>query len=115
MKSNIPYLQHVREALERIEEFTAGMKRKDFVKDIKTQAAVVREFMVVGEATKRLSLQLRQKHPDVSWRRLAGVRDVLIHKYFEIDLDEVWNLMDEIPRLQRAIKCILAELETKSQ
>lgn len=114
MKSDIPYLKHVRDALARIEEFTAGMEHKDFIKDIKTQDAVIREFMVVGEAIKRLSTGLRQKHPDIPWRRLAGVRDVLIHKYFEIDTEEVWNFLDEAHRLQKSIEGILTELETKS-
>ena len=112
MKDDIPYLKHIRGALTRIEEFTAGMEHKDFVADVKTQDAVVREFTVVGEAAKRLSTGLRQKHPVVPWRRLAGVRDVLIHKYFEVDLEEVWNLMGEISRLRRAIEGILAELES---
>lgn len=110
MKSDIPYLKHVRDALTRIEEFTADTDRKEFAKDIKTQDAVIREFMVVGEATKRISTGLRQKHPDVPWRRLAGVRDVLIHKYFEINLDEVWNLIDEVPKLRSAVVDILEEL-----
>lgn len=110
MKSNIPYLKHVRDALARIEEFTSDMEYEEFTEDIKTQDAVIREFMVVGEATKRISTELRQKHPDVPWRRLAGVRDVLIHKYFEINLDEVWNLVNEVPKLRNAIADILAAL-----
>lgn len=115
MKSNIPYLKHARDALARIEEFTTGMKYRDFLKDIKTQDAVIREFTVVGEATKRLSAGLRQKYPAIPWRRLAGARDVLIHKYFEVDLDEVWNFLDEVPKLRKAIEGVLAELETNSR
>lgn len=111
MKSDIPYLKHIRDAMKRIEEFTAGMGRGDFIEDIKTQSAVVREFTVVGEATKMLSTRLRWKRPDVPWRRLAGVRDVLIHKYFEVDVEEVWNLIDEVPKLRGAIENILRDLE----
>lgn len=110
MKRDIPYLKHIGDALARIEEFTIGMKREDFDNDIKTQDAVIREFMVAGEAAKRLSTGLRRKYLNVPWRRLAGARDVLIHKYFEVDLDEVWNLLGEVPQLLSAVEGILVEL-----
>jgi len=112
MKKDIPYLKHIRDALSRIEGFTAGMKYEDFIKDVKTQAAVIREFTVVGEAAKMLSAELRRGHSAVQWRKWAGIRDVLIHKYFEVDLEEVWSSMDEVPRLRKAVESILVELES---
>ncbi len=104
MKADAPYLKHIVDALTRIEEFTVGMEQEKFSADVKTQDAVIREFTVVGEAAKRISGKLKQEHPDIPWRRLAGVRNVLVHEYFEVDLEEVWNLVTKVPQLRKTIE-----------
>ncbi len=105
-------MKHIVDAAARVEDFTRGMMRKDFLKDTKTQSAVIKELMVIGEATKRLSFGLKQKHPDIPWEDIAGARDVFVHRYFEVKLDEIWNTVEkDIPQLRRAIEGILAGLE----
>jgi uncharacterized protein with HEPN domain len=74
---------------------------------------VLRNFEVMGEATKRLSAAVRDAHPEVPWRQVAGFRDVLIHDYFGIDLDEVWGaVQSNLPELKQQITDILQALDT---
>lgn len=75
------------------------------------QDAVVRNFEIIGEATKRLSQDLRQAYPDIQWQQIAGLRDVLIHDYLRVDLDEVWGIIErDLPELKGKIEEILQEL-----
>ena len=76
------------------------------------QDATIRQLEIIGEATKQLSRELRSENPDVPWRRMAGLRDVLIHEYFGVDLTAVWQLtLTEIPVLRKRIEIILETLE----
>jgi uncharacterized protein with HEPN domain len=99
--------------IERILLYTTG-GREDFFESLLIQDAVIRNFEVIGEATKKLSLELRQQYPDIPWRRIAGFRDVLIHDYMGIDLDEVWDVVDrDLPELKSNVEAILQELAAK--
>jgi len=114
MKSDLPYLKHILDAISKIEGYTKNMKRGKFLNDAKTQDAVVRELEVIGEATKRLSGETRQRYPEIPWAEVAGTRDRLIHAYFDVDLDEVWKTVcDDIPRLKSTVEKAIAELEDK--
>ncbi len=86
------YLMHVLECIDWIESYTRDGYTA-FSESRQIQDAVIRNFEVMGEATKRLSQAVRDAHPEVPWRRVAGFRDVLIHDYFGIDLDEVWGVV----------------------
>lgn len=75
------------------------------------QDAVIRNFETIGEATKQLSRRLRQAHPELPWRRIAGLRDVLIHDYLGVDLAEVWSVVErDLPELEAKVRAILATL-----
>lgn len=75
---------------------------------------MIRNFEVIGEATKQLSRELRQRYPEIPWRRIAGFRDVLIHDYMGIELDEVWDVVERnLPDLKGKVEAILQELAAK--
>lgn len=75
------------------------------------QDAVIRNFEVIGEATKRLSPKIREKYPEVPWRRIAGLRDVFIHDYLRVDLIEVWNIIsDYLPDLKVKVQNIIENI-----
>lgn len=86
------FLADIQESIRRIGAYTTSMTYPAFLMDIKTQDAVIRNLEIIGEATKNLSEGLRTRYPDVPWMSMAGVRDRLIHHYFGINLDIVWQI-----------------------
>jgi uncharacterized protein with HEPN domain len=104
MKRDRVYLDHIREAIERITAYsTAG--REAFLRNRMAQDAVIRNFEIIGEAVKRLSDDLKNRYPDIPWRRVAGFRNVLIHDYMNVDEKEVWNVIEaHLPALLKAVE-----------
>ena len=104
------YLEHIRERIGRIEA-CAQEGREAFDASPILQDAVMRNFEVIGEAVKQLSPDLRDRYSSVEWRRVAGFRDVLIHNYMGVDLDEVWNVIEkDLPRLKRTVTAMLDDM-----
>jgi len=111
MKRDAIYLRHILDAIQRIEAYTAE-GREAFMDGSHWQDATIRQLEIIGEATKRLSPELRAKYPAVPWRRVAGLRDVLIHDYFGVDLTAVWQLTQtEIPEIRKRVETILQRVE----
>ena len=107
MNRDALYLRHILEAIQKIETYTAA-GRQAFMEGSHWQDATIRQLEIIGEAAKQLSRELRAQFPDVPWRRLAGLRDVLIHEYFGVDLTAVCQLTQtEIPRLKERVGTIL--------
>lgn len=103
-------LEDIAEAADAVTEFTSGLTKDDLAADRKTRDAVIRNLEVIGEAVKKLPEDRRAAHPDVEWKRIAGLRDILIHDYFGIDLDIVWDVVQcKLPRLRRRVRQMLAE------
>lgn len=95
------YLSHIIDALQQISTYTDGIDYTGFLVSRMTQDAVIRQFEIIGEATKNLSDSFRDSHPVMPWKDLAGFRDKLIHQYFGVDMSMVWrSVVDDVPMLQ---------------
>lgn len=106
MKDEKLYLIQILECIQRIESYTVD-GRDAFAKDTKTQDAVIRNFEVIGEAVKRISGDTRNRVPDVPWRQIAGLRDILIHQYEGVDVDEIWTIIErDLPNLKNKIQAL---------
>lgn len=107
-RADIDFLSASREAILRIKAYTKELSYEQFLEDIKTQDAVVRNLEIIGEATKNISEELKKKYPQIRWKDLAGVRDKLIHHYFGVNLDIVWNIVkEELPEIVLQLEGIL--------
>ena len=91
-------------------DFSQNLSQKSLTQDLKSQSAILHQLLVIGEATKRLSSDFREQNPQIPWRLIAGMRDVLIHAYDMVDLDEVWKTINkDIPELLNSVETILEE------
>jgi uncharacterized protein with HEPN domain len=111
---NIDHLNDILERLQRIRSF-AQAGEASFLESIMMQDAIIRNFEVMGEATKRLTTEIRQQYPQVAWKQIAGFRDVLIHDYNDIRLDAVWIAIDrDLPALETQLLEIIEELNNEA-
>lgn len=102
------YLQDIFEAMQMARQFIENLTYEQFQEDEKTIFAVVRALEIIGEATKKITASVRNKYPDVPWKDMAGMRDILIHDYFGVDIETVWlTVTDKIPQVQPSIQQIL--------
>ena len=107
----LDYLNDIIESIADINEFTAGMTRESFSTDKKTIKAVVRSLEVIGEAANKLPQHFRDRYPEISWQEIIGMRNRLIHEYFGVDLDIVWQTIEEdLEPLENAVKKIITEM-----
>jgi uncharacterized protein with HEPN domain len=106
------YLGDMLVAAERIGSYTSGLTYQAFRDDTRTIDAVLRNLEVLGEAAKQVPEIFRSKHPDVEWRKLAGLRDILIHGYFGIDLDIIWDIVGtKLGPLTQQLSVLIRQLE----
>lgn len=108
-----PYLEDILESISRIEEYLAEINadKSAFEMDVEKQDSVIRRLEMIGEATKRLSENFKSDFPDIPWRRMAGMRDVLIHDYDEVDFEQIWKVvMEDLPMLKISIEKIVRSI-----
>ena len=105
------YLEDIVSAIEKIERFAGGMHFQDFAHDEKTVFAIIRALEIIGEAAKGVPEAMRSGHPDIPWKEMAATRDKLIHAYSGVDLEVVWNtIQQDLPPLKTGIVKLLAEV-----
>jgi uncharacterized protein with HEPN domain len=107
IKNDQVYLEHILEAITKIERFVTDISKFDFDRNLMIQDAVIRNFEIIGEATKKISKQFTQSHPEIPWQDMAGMRDKLIHDYLDVDLDVVWKTIEvDLPLLKEMLSKI---------
>jgi uncharacterized protein with HEPN domain len=106
-RTYIDYFRDVVEQIEKIEIFIKDLSYDDFIKDERTVYAVIRCFEVVGEAVKNIPKELKNKYPEIPWKRISGMRDKLIHEYFGVDYQTLWETIKKrIPEIKPLLKKI---------
>lgn len=105
------FLEDMLGSLARIQTLTSGMSCDEFTKELTRQEAVIRNLEIIGEASKSVPHAVRSRYPEVDWARIGGLRNVLIHQYFGIDLEIIWDIIQtKLPNLDAQVKRILSEL-----
>lgn len=104
------FLTDIIEAADAIQQFIAGVQLDDFLRDTLRQSAVLQKLIVIGEAAAQISTALRDRYPDIEWRKIVGFRNIVVHKYFAIDLPIVWvAATQDVPDLRRKVAWILTQ------
>jgi uncharacterized protein with HEPN domain len=107
IKNDQVYLEHILEAIIKIENFTNEISRFDFDRNVMIQDAVIRNIEIIGEATKKISKSFTQSHQKIPWSEMSGMRDKLIHDYLDVDLDVFWKTIEvDLPLLKELISNI---------
>lgn len=113
-KDPMVYLGHVYDGTVVIAEYVHGLTKPKFLKDHKTQDAVIRRLEIIGEATKHLTEETRQKDRTIPWKQICGLRDILIHDYAFVDMDVVWKVVrQDIPKLRKSIAALVIAHDEK--
>ncbi len=112
MKQPKIFIKHIMEEIKYLFQNSVRLEYKDFIKDETRKRSFVRSLEIIGEATKNLPEDFRNKYPELPWKEMAGLRDILIHQYFGIDYRFIWDITkNKIPKLKEQIEEILKDTE----
>ena len=106
------YFRDILEAIRKIKRYTENINFEEFADNELIQDGVVRNLEIIGEAVKNIPEDVKRDNPDVEWRKIAGLRDILIHAYFGIDVEVVWDIVkNKVPKLKEKVENILSKLD----
>jgi len=107
-----PYLLHIIDAIDRIEKHIAGFTKNQFIKDVKTQDAVIRQLEIIGEASNRLEINFKKSYPRIPWVKIIGMRNKITHEYWDIDLNIVWHVITkQLQPLKKLLEPVIKSLK----
>ena len=109
-KDDTVYLRHILDAITTIQEYLQGVNEEKFKATRLLQDGVIRQIEIIGEAIRHMSRNIRKAYPEIPWQDIAGMRDKLIHDYFGVDIEKVWNTAQEdLPSLKEQVINILRD------
>ncbi len=112
MSRDLDSLRDMALAARRVLKYIQNVSQPDFEQDLEKQDSIIYRILILGEASKRISVEFQKNHPDISWRQIAGIRNVLVHEYDQIDLEVLWDVtQNSIPDLLEKIDIFLEQDE----
>ena len=108
------FIEHILQCIEYLEQYLKGITKMEFLDSVQLQDAVIRRIEIIGEAVKNIPKQVKNKYPDIAWKEIAGMRDILIHEYFGVDLELTWKVAKkDVRNLKSKILKVKKDLESK--
>jgi uncharacterized protein with HEPN domain len=106
------FIEHILQCIEHLEQYLKGITKKEFLASVQLQDSVIRRIEIIGEAVKNIPKQIKNKYPDIAWKEIAGMRDILIYEYFGVDLGLTWKVATkDVRQLKSRISKVKKDLE----
>lgn len=112
MKDNRLYIEHMLEAIKLVEQYSAGLNFEKFSEDVEKQDAIVRRLQIIGEASNRVPQDIKDQLVEVPWKKMLGMRNIIVHDYMYVDLEKVWSVVEkDLPHLKQMLQEALRNIE----